>query len=254
MINYLTYFNYGYLDFAKNSILNFLNTIKEPSILHMACLDTKSYPLIYNFITTNNINNIFLYNYNIDIFDSADFNNKNFFSITHKKIQIILDFINKYEILHFFDTDVVFVQDPTEIIMRKIKDHDLVFQQDAPRSHNHELYHNYVCTGNFTIKKNDKTISLIQKILNNCKINPNKNDQEILYEYLNSYCTNIKLYPNCNLDIYDPDEFQNGFDSFQANFHLKTNKISIHANHMIGREQKKAALQSIGAWWLVNEK
>jgi hypothetical protein len=247
-ITYLSAFNYGYIEFAKNNIKNYISVLKsENTKLCLVAYDSKSYNEI-NDLLQNNLDgkNIDLYLDDIRFEDAAYFNTPSFMVITQRKIHTILNFLEKNEILHFFDSDVYFFKNPYDLILEKIKDNDMVFQQDSPRVHNHPLYSNYVCTGNFTAKRNERTIGLLKTMLS--LTNPYQNDQEILYNYLNSQCKNIKEYKDCILDVYDPELFQNGFDTFQGGYNLKENKVAIHANHMIGKDVKMNALKNIGAW------
>jgi hypothetical protein len=247
---YLTVFDIGYLEFAKNNILNFNNVLNDDeSKLIMVSFDDKSFIEINNYINEYKFSNIEIIKDNLSYVNNQEhaiFNSKDFISICYKKIEVVLSILLKNDIVHFFDGDVYFFKNPKEIIFKKIIENDIVFQQDSPRVHNHPLYSNYVCCGNFTIKNNDRSIKLLNKILE--LSNEKQNDQEILYNYLNSRCDNIKNYKECSLDIYDPNLFQNGYDCFNGGYHLKNEKMVIHANHMIGKLTKINALKSIGAW------
>jgi len=253
MINYVTAFNYGYAEFAANNIGNFIKVMNTgENKLTLVSLDEDSYEYVnafLNLIKENyDISNIVLKKDFINSKNAASFNSDQFFVITHKKIDVIVNEIKDSEIIHFFDSDVFFFKDPSTLILHKIQDNDIVFQQDSPRVHNHPLYSNYVCTGNFTAKRNENTIKFFEVL--KTKLILGKNDQEVLYEYLNSVCSNIKEYKDCVLDVYDPELFQNGFDTFKADWHEKESKIAIHANHMIGKDTKINSLKSIGAWLL----
>ena len=79
-------------------------------------------------------------------------------------------------------------------------------------------------------------------------MNERQNDQEVLFTYLNSFCENIKEYPHADLEVYDPEEFQNGYDTFFAGWSTKEKKMVVHANFMVGKETKINALKSIGGW------
>ena len=253
MINYVTTFNYGYADFAANNIGNFISVISnKKNKLTLVALDEEAHEYVSSFIESireeYDISNISLKKDYINAKHAAGFNTELFFTITHKKIDVILKEIRENEVIHFFDSDVFFFKDPSSLIIEKLKDNDIVFQQDSPRVHNHPLYSNYVCTGNFSVKRNDRSIQFFETIKN--RLIFGKNDQEVVYEYLNSVCSNIREYELCTLDVYDPELFQNGFDTFQANWHEKQSKIAIHANHMVGKDTKVNSLKSVGAWLL----
>jgi hypothetical protein len=244
---YLSTFNYGYIDFAKNNVLNFVQALSsDNSKLILVCMDDESYDEITDFIKKVPNYKIEVLKDVINLKESADFNTNEFMKITHKKLSIILDFVKKYPLIHFFDSDVFFFKNPESVIFEKAKYNDMIFQQDSPRVHNHSLYSNYVCTGNFTIRRTHRSIKLLETIIS--LVNPHQNDQELLYNYLNVNCSNIKQYKECVLDVYNPDEFQNGFDTFQGGYASKSEKIAVHANHMVGKDKKIESLKAIGAW------
>lgn len=254
MITYLTIFNNGYIEMTKNNVLNFLKIIKNNK-LTLVSLDSLGYEnlnmfldsLKENYDTTNvEIKNLNNFDSNFHEFGTAQFN-----QIMHQKINVIIDELKNNDILHYFDGDVFFFKDPSDLIIEKLKSFDIVFQQDSPRTPRHNgwdfpVYSNYVCAGNFSIKKNDKTFKFLNEI--KIRLNIRQHDQETLFHYLNSVCTNIKEYKDCLLDVYDPELFQNGYDTFFADWYKKENKISVHANYMVGLDKKINSLKSIGGW------
>lgn len=247
--------NYGYIEFLKNAINNYINIIQDDqSLFIIYCLDVITYNQINQYIKNQTIKNdsLIIKIRDLDIPQATSFNSSDFFTITSVKFKIILESLMHYQIIHFFDPDVYFFSNPRDIICQNIYKNDFVFQQDSPRSHGHDIYSNYVCTGNFTIKSNDRSKRLLQRLIELSEIAHNQNDQEILYNHLNSHGNNIKEYSKAHLEVYDPVLFQNGLDAFQFNFHKNDTKICIHANHMIGKHLKKSALQSINAWTLSN--
>lgn len=249
-ITYVTAFNYGYVEFAANNIANYIYTLNDGYCkLHLTALDELAYTHITAFIDSISqfdTSTIVVKKNYLNIQNAATFNSGEFISITRKKLEIILQELLENKLIHFLDGDVYFFKNPRSIILEKISESDVVFQQDSPRAHNHPLYSNYVCTGNFSSKSNANSIKLFESLL---KIdNYTSNDQELLYNHLNSKCDNIRDYKDCLLDVYDPELFQNGYDAFKESWFLKQNKICIHANHMIGKEVKMQALKDINAW------
>lgn len=246
VINYLTAFNYGYIEFAKNNLYNYVNVLEDgQTTLTMVAFDKMSYDEIKSIIDEKGFVVDLRLN-ELGINDAHNFNTPGFISIDKQKTRLILEFMEDHEVTHFFDSDVYFFKNPRNLIEEKIVENDMVFQQDSPRVHNHLLYSNYVCLGNFTVKNTEKSKNLIRKVIE--LANPRQNDQEIIYEYLLTQCPNIKEYKLCTLDVYDPDLFQNGFDTFQGGFHSKPEKVAVHANHMEGKQTKLNMLKSIGAW------
>jgi hypothetical protein len=256
MICYLTICNNGFTDFTKNNILNFSRVLDNGNnILKITALDSQAFSNIENFLTENktniNIKNIILDKDFIDISNYETFNSPGFIKIMNKKIDVIIKNLETYDLLHYFDGDVFFFQDPSETVKSKLENFDLVFQQDSPRTKRNDgwdlpLHSNYVCAGNFSVKKNDKSFYLLNEVKN--RLNESQNDQEVLFTYLNSLCENIKDYPHADLEVYDPEEFQNGYDTFFAGWNMKEKKMVVHANFMVGKETKINALKSIGGW------
>lgn len=243
--------NYGYIEFLKNAINNYINIIQDnDSTLIVYCLDIPTYTQINQYLKNKTNTNIITKLQDINLLKEASFNSPDFFQITSIKFNIIMRSLIDHQIIHFFDPDVYFFSNPKNIILQYIESNDVVFQQDSPRSHGHDLYSNYVCTGNFTIKYNNKSKIFLQTLIDISALSSYQNDQEILYSYLNTKGDNIKAYTEADLEIYDPILFQNGFDAFQSHFHTNDKKICIHANHMVGKNTKKTALQSINAWTL----
>lgn len=247
-ITYLTTANYGYIDFLKSLVLNFKNLkILNEDRLIIYAMDDDTEKEMISFSKVNDINNIEVKKNDSGVKTFSNFGTYDFNRVTLKKLEIILNECIRNEIVHFVDADVFFFKNPKSEILKKIKDNDLCFQQDSPRSHNHDLYSNYVCTGNFTIKRSDKSLDFLRAVIATNSFF-SRNDQELLYEYLNSKCKNIKEYEACDLDVYDPVLFQNGFDTFQGGFCKHEDKIAVHANHMEGKDAKMQNLKSIGAW------
>lgn len=252
MINYVTFFNTGYTEFTTNNILNYLQVFEQgKSKLTLVAIDEPAYNLIeaalQGIAEDYNTENVILKKDYMYLTGFADFNTKAFIDIMHKKINIILAEVEQSDIVHFFDGDVVFFSDPTNIITSSLEDYDIVFQQDAPYTHHHNQYHNYVCAGNFSVKNTEGSVEFLKNVI--ARLNPGQNDQEVMYGYLNSCGNSIKDYTQCKLDAYDQELFQNGFDAFQHDWYTKTNKISIHANHMVGRDAKIGALRRADAWF-----
>jgi len=253
IIKYLTIFNYGYAEFAMNNVLNYLQVIKSDNTrLVLTALDIQAYTVVEHFLSTlsdtYDISSIELKTDVLDHVNFAEFNTPAFIDIMHKKIHVIYNELLDSEIIHFFDGDVVFFKNPSELIRQSLIDYDIVFQQDAPVVHHDNRYHNYVCAGNFSIKNSEAAIQFIKEVIS--RLSPGQNDQETMYGYLNSICNNIKDYPYCKLDAYDQSLFQNGFDAFKENWYMNPNKISIHANHMVGMENKMNSIKQANAWFL----
>jgi hypothetical protein len=222
----------------------------ETSKLLMVALDVESHNTVNKFLeeNMNTVDNksIEILLDDISYHNFYEFNSNGFIRIVHKKLKIIHEKLLNSEILHYFDSDVVFLKNPEDIIKKEILDNDVVFQQDAPVADHNNKYHNYVCAGNFSIKNTTNSLKFISEIIN--RLSDHKNDQEVLYEYLNSQVSNITEYKHCKLHTYDQTLFQNGCDAFKHGWYSNEDVISIHANHMIGKENKKNAIEKMGMW------
>lgn len=253
VIKYVTIFNHGYLEFAMNNALNYLKVINSDNTkLVLTALDNQAYTIMDHYLSTlidtYDISSIELKIDTLQLANFAEFNTREFIDIMHKKIHVIYNELLTSDIVHFFDGDVVFFKNPSDLIRRSMNDCDIAFQQDAPVVHHNNRYHNYVCAGNFSIKNSEPAIQFIKEVIS--RLNPGQNDQETMYGYLNSTCSNIKDYPYCKLDAYNQMLFQNGFDAFNENWYLNHDKISIHANHMVGMKNKMNAIKQCNAWFL----
>lgn len=256
MITYLTIFNNGYIEMTKNNILNFLNVFRDNKFI-LVSLDDIGYQNLLIYLNSlkekYDVTNIEVKNLSTSFSNFENYNTSGFIHITHKKIETIINELNSVDILHYFDGDVFFFKDPTELIKEKLKTADIVFQQDSPRTRRNNgwdfpIYSNYVCTGNFSMKHNENTFKFLNEL--KIRLNTKQNEQETLFYYLNSVCTNIKEYKDCLLDVYDPELFQNGYDTFFADWYKIENKIAVHANYMVGSDKKINSLKSIGGWLL----
>jgi len=251
MINYASSSNSGYLGFAKIAIENFIKKFDKSSILHFQCLDKKIYDELSEMIEKKGTDNIILY----ESLDSKSpslpqsFNSPGFIKITKEKFEFLYSILSKMEeneILHFFDADVYFFKSPEDEINKMMSELDLCFQQDAPITDNHLIAETYVCSGNFSIKKTKESMRFMEKITQ--KLNPNQNEQEVIYEYLRNNCpiNDVRTYELAKISVYDPLLFQNGFDAFRSNWYLKKEKICVHANHMAGLQSKIGAFNTMG--------
>jgi len=251
MINYVSSSNYGYFGFAKIAVKNFIDNFSKNDTLHFQCLDEETFNGLSVIIKGSESKNVILYeDFSTGApIDPQGFNSNGFIRITRDKFQFlysILRNISEGEIVHFFDADVYFFRSPENEINKRMCELDICFQQDAPITDNHSLGETYVCSGNFSIKKTRESISFIETIIT--RLNPNQNEQEVIYEYLKSECpiNDVSTYSNAKISVYDPELFQNGFDSFRSNWLHKENKICVHANHMVGIDSKKEAFNKMG--------
>lgn len=242
-MHYLTAANDGYYEFIKIAIDNF-NKKFTTDDLHILCMDELIHSKVTELIADSK--NIYLYLDNQNISQFQSFNSSLFFQISKMKFNFIIQMMERLEgMFYFFDADVFFFKNPTEYLENVVKDFDILFQQDSPVRDGQEIGGTYVCTGNFCIRKTQESMTLLKKISSLFQRYPNKNDQEILYEYLQRECEKnvVWNYKNAKLGILDPHLFQNGYNGIKEEWYKKYDSFCVHANHMIGKDNKKRAFE-----------
>lgn len=239
---YITYSNIGYKDFAMNLCINF-NTRMPNCFLYFYCLDES----IYSLLNSKEYKNVILiqyFKYNVESnflhYGSYQYNN-----LTHIKVHILLESVDKYEFIHFIDCDVAFFKEPIKEFYEEFNDCDIVFQVDSgPQDGD---YYVWVCTGNMTLRKSTATTDFILRILQAQKEMPNKNDQECLFEMLkHDNIKDIRTIPNVKCNIYSRKKLVNG--DYYKREGLSELAINLHANYVIGSRDKIAMLSSAGLW------
>jgi len=242
----VTFSNIGYLDFAKNFILSFLlNTSK--SKLDFYCLDNEIYDALKSFLNENESRIVLsLFNDSIskkfENYGSLEYN-----KIMGTKINVILDSLKKYFYIHFADSDIVFLREPTEEYYSKYSEYDITFQPDCASLKPFALW---ACAGNMTIRDTPGTANLINKIVEYQSKYPNKNDQECMYQYfLDLNLKDIREYTDAKLYEYPREDFANGH-AIQNNL-VDISKIMIfHANYVVGKPPKIKLLKQVSGWFI----
>jgi hypothetical protein len=243
----ITYSNYGYIDFAKNLILNLANVLKRHT-LHFYCLDKDTYDALsvykYPFLILEEFEN--------DVSSEIQsYGNTEYNRITHTKMSILRKAFELYDFIHFIDCDVVCLKEPTVSHYAKYRTYDIVFQYDYKFIKNFPIrqFGSWQCTGNMSMRKNPRTLDMISKIETEQSLHPNKNDQECLKNiFVKSRLIDIRGYTYCNLYVYSSGEYANGL------WRGDTSKIYFfHANHVYGKEPKIKLLENLGQWFLPRE-
>lgn len=237
----ISYANFGYLDFAENLLKNISLIIKNHKFVFY-CLDNEIYEKLLKYKS----NLIDLVNYGSNLskqfenYGSAEYN-----KITHTKVNILKDALNKYDYIHFVDADIVFCKEPTIDYYEKYLEYDIVFQRDAPPPN--EPFHQWTCTGNMTLKNTSNTIGLLDLI--STHQNKNINDQECLREiFINENITDIRKYTSAKLYEYPMEEYTCGY-CVKHNLVNFENIMVFHANHVIGKVEKINLLKMINKWY-----
>jgi len=239
----ITYSNYGYIDFAKNLILNLANVLKNHK-LHFYCLDKQTYDELskytYDFLIVE------LFEQNV----SSNFQNYNtllYNKITHTKTKVLRNALNKYLFIHFIDCDVVCMKEPSAEYYYKYSHYDIVFQYDSFYEKIPLHYFGiWQCTGNMTLRRTPETLHIIRKLESLQDNDVNKNDQHCLLDlFKKSWIRDIRNYRSAKLFVYPPEEYTNG--SWKGDM---SKTYFFHANHVTGKEDKIALLKKVNQWFL----
>jgi hypothetical protein len=249
----ISYSNFGYLDFAKNLIINLSKTIKNHKI-HFYCLDIETYISLLSLkISQIDIKYELLEQNTSKNFEKYGTTNYN--KITHTKVDILKKALEQYNFIHFIDSDVVCINEPLYNHYDKYKDYDIMFQYDAgfhsvDRPHASTIHHIWACTGNITLKNTKGTKYILDKIVEYQIKYQNKNDQECLYEYFKDCnIADIRDYTSARLISYNVDEYTNGF-WLNNNIGTLNNTYFFHANHVSGKNAKINLLKKAQRWYL----
>jgi len=243
----VSFANMGYLDFAKNILMSFIKNANNLSF-DFYCLDTEIFESLKIFLSENS-------NINLILFDDGvskkfeKYGGKEYNRIMGTKTRVILDSLTKNNIIHFVDSDIVFLKPIGAEYYQEYSDYDLVFQQDCSTL---EPYALWSCAGNVLIKNTPETHYLLNKIIEYQEKYPNKNDQECMYQYfLDLKMKSILEYPHAKLYSFPKHEFLNGHN-IQDNVKkgMLDNLLIFHANYVVGRDDKIKLLKLVKGWFV----
>lgn len=250
----ISYSNNGYYDFAKNMLLNLNKTIRFHKI-HFYCLDNKIYKRLQQ-LDLSNINVTFELVTNANVSTALhNYRTQQYNKITHTKISILRNALNKYDYIHFIDCDVVCIKEPTLEHYAKYLDYDIVFQYDsgfnsAEILHAPSIHHVWACTGNTSFRNTPGTHAILNIITDYQNKYSNKNDQECLYQYfVDESITDLRTYKPTKMCSYEAAEYTNGY-WLNKNIGTLENTYFFHANHVIGYKLKVNLLKKANQWLL----
>lgn len=238
----ITYCNFGYIDFAKNLILNLANVLKNHK-LHFYCLDKQTYDELSK--TPHEFMTLQMFEQNVssefEIYNTVKYN-----KLTHTKTNVLRDALHKYPFIHFIDCDVVCLKEPTAEHYGRYANYDIVFQYDWTFQNNVPMsyFGIWQCTGNMTLRRSYGTFSLLNKLEQEQHRSNNRNDQQCLLNMFNlSRISDIRNFRSTKLFVYPPEEYTNGAwkgDTSRTYF--------FHANHVVGKEDKINLLKGLNQW------
>ena len=247
---FISVFDYGSINLG----LNHLQSLRKANINnYMAYVtDEQSYQMLikHNFNATKLNHNYFVKS------EPKNFGTKEFTEFSFLRYQIIYNELTNYEAVWYLDVDTVVLQDLNKYYNRYkngAKKYDIIYQNDM-----HQIKH---CTGCTLYFSNPKTLNATQFIYNG--INPNIPDQHYTHYFLENYGKDL------HIGLFETYEFPNGllyfdnedlidlsyqFTNEKQQYHNKTNKVTafVHANWMIGINNKINALKKKNLWFLDN--
>jgi hypothetical protein len=250
----ISYSNIGYYDLARNMLTSLDKTIKYHKI-HFYCLDNEIYEKLialdfsfikvtFELLTNKNVSKKF-----------EDYGSYNYNLITHTKMSILKDALEKYNFIHFIDCDVVCVKEPLIEHYDKYKNYDIVFQYDcgmytATNLHYPTIYTIWTCTGNTSLRNTPETHILLDKIIEYQKKYTNKNDQECLKEiFTDNSIDDIRNFIPTKLYTYEIDEYTNGY-WLNHNIGTLDKTYFFHANHVNGLNEKIRLLKKANHYFV----
>ena len=226
-MKYLTFTNYGNLDLAKNLYKSFVN-LNIQDKLWIVCTDKKSYD---EFESINKLN------YFIDGFDNnLLYGTTGFNEFMLFKLKIVKEALSHCEKLVYVDSDIYFYKDPTGLLEYVLNNYSLFMQKDSPGTS--------VCSGFFGMTNIPKNISLLENTIHSMSNRLGKddwNDQNYI---------SAELYKQKYMPYQLPMHlFPNGHYAFIDKKPLNESYI-VHANYLIGIEEKIKKLKEINAYAL----
>lgn len=235
----ITLTNDGYMKFTENLLIS-MKKLGIETKLKIYCIGEKSFKFFSDNYSKNELEQI---DTNEDFLKSwveykacqnpDEEGKKKWASITSYKMYAIHNELIQGNDIIFTDGDIVFERDPITYMMEKIKDNDLLIQNDS-----HTITKKCMCTGIMYMRSNDYT----REITNFENINENidkfTNDQQ----YLRRYEKSMKV------EYLDLNLFPNGL-YYRRN--KPTSAYMIHFNYDVA-EQKIKRMKSFNKWY-VNE-
>lgn len=232
--------NYGAIELTKNH----LESLKQNDITNYMSYvtDNESYEelskLGYNVsILNNSMINIGK--------ERMNFGNNDHNYMTYIRYFAILELLKQGKVVWYLDVDTVVMMDLNIIYKTFNNSFDLYFQNDI----------NMLCIGCMLFYSNDKTISLMNILIEN--MNDKMNSQLAMNQLLinNQNIFNIGIlseynFPNGLLYFRELNENEN-FRQVQINFKNSSEPVYfIHANYIIGIDNKIENLKNKNLWFI----
>ncbi len=168
----------------------------------------------------------------------SEFGSTNFREITLEKIGYIHAELAKGNDVVFFDTDIVLLKNPIPSFVEKLKDFDIVFQDDQNSFEVNDQSQRIVNTGVMAIKSNEKTLQLFDpKSKHAQELGLHENDQHLLNKRIHEIPINYHIlvaeeYP-CGKVWYSKPSFD---------------PVLVHYNWIAGKKNKIKKMRSYDHW------
>lgn len=223
-MKFLTFLNSGCLDICLNMLKSAENVGIDMNDFIIACLDQDS----YKSLILKGYKESFLYmDQDLKEYQNWTFDkNSGFRNIVRHKWKIINEVHQKYPNLIWVDTDIVFKENPIEILTGH---EEVLFQSDAPGS--------TLCTGFIVFNETEECRQLVSE----CGSDETDDDQLIMNRIaLSKY--------NDNIAILSEDLFPNGHVYYQQG--RKEHAMIVHNNWMVGVETKISKFKEEKLWFI----
>ena len=244
----IIYSNFGYIHFALNCLISLNRVIKNHPICFY-CLDNDIYNHLIRCSFPNLSIQFVLWNSNNISKNFQNYGSYEYNKITHTKMNILRDAIEKFNFIHFIDSDVVCIHEPPIEIYKKYEKYDIMFQYDCADTN--PPFDNWICTGNTTFRNTEKTLYLLNKISEYQLIYPNLNDQECLRKYFDdNNIKDIRDEKKVHIYVYPIINYMNGYMINNDIHKIQEDTYFFHANHVSGNNKKIDLLKKINQWFL----
>ena len=161
-----------------------------------------------------------------------------------RKIECVLHLLERGEDVFYFDTDIVFMNNP---LSEFNANYDINLQADeCSRPYKNK----YLCTGFMHLKPNERTISFLYEIIDEVMNTGYKiNDQNALDNLVKN--KSLMSWYNMNgpsINVLDVCKFPNGCRYFDKSdrFCKPEQALIIHNNHIVGIKNKRARFEKYG--------
>ncbi|XP_071816147.1 uncharacterized protein [Apostichopus japonicus] len=228
--------NYGFLNMLYNFLVSIQRINMQANIL-VICEDKMS----FNELSKGNQNitleyKIVLTHLEVSISDSTDFGSESYVQLVQKRVYYIELLLRHNIDVLYTDNDIVLLEDPFKFMNGK---GDLFIQSENPE-------HTKLCTGFFYMRANNRTCQLTSA-WRKALYRDRRGNQRIFNKILLDFRDIIQV------NILPTDRFLSGMLLRRLKLpwdNLDPKPVCIHANNLVGHDNKTALLKKHGLWFL----